>query len=783
MDLVRELDNAKKESARLREENDRLRALLGMPRADEPPLEAPIEATLFPTREALPEVDVHSPMASKVALLRSLFRARDDVYALRWASTRTDKAGYSPDLAGGWAGRGGPRSYLPLTDEVIEEHLVGAKTVGVYPLLKGDTCWFLACDFDGPAWALDALAYVASCRDEGIPAVLERSRSGNGGHAWIFFSGSVPAVSARRLGTYLLRSTMARRAEVDLESYDRLFPSQDFVPKGSFGNLIALPLQGKCREQGNTEFLDPTSLEPWPDQWVFLSRVQRVSPETVEAFVGSLSDIPTGSGAASWKTKAPVPEPPAPAPIRCSIGATIALERAGLPPSLLSSIKHLASLHNPVFYERQRLRLSTYRTPRFVRCYQEDLSHLYLPRGLLDDLRAVVRAAGSTLVVTDLRPVTPSLSLSFRGKLSELQEDAVSTIIKEDHGVLVAPPGTGKTVMGCALIASRNVPTLILVHRKPLMEQWRAQLAAAMGLSAKEIGEIGSGKDRRTGIVDVAMIQSLVRRADLESLFATYGLVVVDECHHVPAFSVESCLRRASARYFLGMTATPYRRDGLQDIITMQCGAIRSRISPSQTGARSELALELRVRQTAFTFMGSEEASIQEVFRAVVEDAPRTELVVRDVVAALTTGRRCLVLSQWKEHVERIARYLREAGKEPHVLEGGMGNRARAAILEAVASAPPEENLVVVATGQYLGEGFDCPQLDTLFLTFPVAFKGKLVQYTGRLMRTHEGKDRVTVYDYADSGVPVLNAMLQKRLRAYKALGFTTRPSGRIKSA
>src|SRR5712691_8045481 len=192
-----------------------------------------------------------------------------------------------------------------------------------------------------PPWALDALAYVATCRDEGIPAVLERSRSGNGGHAWIFFSGSVPAVSARRLGTYLLRSTMARRAEVDLESYDRLFPSQDFVPKGSFGNLIALPLQGESRDQENTEFFDPSSLEPWPDQWAFLSRVQRLSPETVEAFVGSLGDIPTGSGAASWTTKAPVREPPAPARVRCSFGATIALERAGLPPSLLSSIKHL----------------------------------------------------------------------------------------------------------------------------------------------------------------------------------------------------------------------------------------------------------------------------------------------------------------------------------------------------------------------------------------------------------------------------------------------------------
>lgn len=266
--------------------------------------------------------------------------------------------------------------------------------------------------------------------------------------------------------------------------------------------------------------------------------------------------------------------------------------------------------------------------------------------------------------------------------------------------------------------------------------------------------------------------ESLSRRADLKALFETYGFVVVDECHHVPAFSVESCLRRAPVRHILGLTATPYRRDGLQDIITMQCGPVRHRISPKETEARAELALDLRVRETTFSFTGDEDASIQEVFRALVEDVPRTELVARDVVAALAGGRRCLVLSQWKEHVERIAQCLREAGKKPFVLEGGLGKKARKAILDAVDSAGPEDDLVVVATGQYLGEGFDCPQLDTLFLAFPVAFKGKLVQYTGRLMRTHEGKDRVSVYDFADSDVPVLKAMLQKRLRTYSALGF-----------
>ncbi len=532
-DPGRELEEARGEAARLREENERLRALLGMPGATEPPGQPLTEATLFPTVEPLPRVDARSPVAAKVGLVRALFRGTEDVYAARWTSKRTGKAGYSPAVAGGWSKARRSREYLPLTDEVIEDHLLGSKAIGVYPLVKGDACWFLACDFDGPGWALDALAYLASCRDEGIPAALERSRSGSGAHAWIFFSGPVPAVSARRLGTHLLRSTMARRGEMDLESYDRLFPSQDFLPRGSFGNLIALPLQGKSRERGNTEFLDPATLEPWPDQWAFLSGVQRVSPETLRAFVDSMEPVLAGSDVAISKPKVSVTERPPPARIACVLRAMLSVDKAGIPPSLLSSIKHLASLHNPMFYERQRLRLSTYKTPRFIKCYEEDLGHVHVPRGLVESLRAVVRAAGSALVVTDHRPVPPSLSLSFRGALSDLQADAVTAMAKEEHGVLVAPPGTGKTVMGCAVIGARNVPSLVLVHRKPLLEQWRAQLGATLGLSTKEIGEIGSGRDRRTEVVDVAMIQSLSRRADLEELFATYGLVVVDECHHV----------------------------------------------------------------------------------------------------------------------------------------------------------------------------------------------------------------------------------------------------------
>lgn len=328
--------------------------------------------------------------------------------------------------------------------------------------------------------------------------------------------------------------------------------------------------------------------------------------------------------------------------------------------------------------------------------------------------------------------------------------------------------------MGCALIAERNLPALVLVHREPLLNQWRTQLAEGLGLPVEEIGFLGRGKDKRTGTVDVAMIQSL-RTADLDSIFSPYGFLVIDECHHIPAVSFEACIKRAPLQFILGLTATPYRKDGLEDLITMQCGPIRHEIvrNPGDPG---ELQLELHVRNTALALERSEERSIQEIFRGLVDDRDRSRAVIEDIMRALSYRRRCLVLSQWKEHVETMVELLREQGVEPIALEGGMGKRKREERLQRIADVPTDENLVIVSTGQYIGEGFDCPQLDTLFLAFPAAFKGKLVQYTGRILRAHPGKQKAIVYDYVDSGVPVLKAMFAKRLRAYRSLGFHMRP-------
>jgi hypothetical protein len=584
-DLQHRLEETSREVERLRAENERLRTLLALAQHT--------QAVLAPTTHA-PLAAAPLSASEKVALVRRVFRGREDVYAVRWENARTGRSGYDPAVAGGWS-RNGANAYLPLSDEAIERHLRGHESIGVYPLLTDDSCWFLACDLDGGTWQLDALALLDACGELGVPAALERSRSGSGAHIWVFFAEAVAASAARRLGAVLLREAMSRRAELDLTSYDRLFPSQDFLPAKGFGNLIALPLQGRCRAGDTSVFLDPARLEPWPDQWAFLSSLERVLRDQVERLLDAHEDVAFGAQALSARRVARRDEH-LPVKVNSTIGAGIAIARAELPPSLLAELKHLASLHNPLFYERQRLRLSTHQTPRLIRCYDEDLTHLCLPRGLLAQVGEAVAEAGSRLVVDDRRPVHPHLPLEFHGELTPLQQGAVAAMLAHDDGVLVAPPGTGKTVIACALIAARKQPTLVLAHSKPLLEQWRSQLQALLGLPSKQIGQLGGGRRKRTGIVDLAMIQSLKTADDLEALFSDYGLVVVDECHHLPAVSFETAVRRAPVRHFLGLTATPYRRDGLQEIVTMQCGPIRHRIAQSG-GPAGEIELELAVRE------------------------------------------------------------------------------------------------------------------------------------------------------------------------------------------
>ncbi len=787
-----EIRELRRELERLREENATLRARLAQVEADPAPRLpqqrlAPIaawEAELFPESAATGEgrsLDARSAPSEKIALFRTLFAGREDVYAVRWENARTGKAGWSPAVVGGWANARQPgREHLRLTDAVLEAHLTGTTHIGVYPLLRDDTCRLLACDFDGPTWPLDAAAYADAARDAGIPVAIERSRSGNGAHAWIFFTGPVPAAAARRVGAYLLREAMTIRAELDLASYDRLFPAQDFMPAGSFGNLIALPLQGTCRRRGTTVFLEPGTQEPAADQWAFLSLVGRCSPASMLSLADAVRLVPAGPDERTYR--APRGRPAIPPPvIDAETGPMLSIDRSGLPPALLAALKHLASIHNPAYYEKERLRLSTWKTPRFLRCYGETIDRLLLPRGLREAAGAVVAEAGSQLRVQDAPEARPAIAVHLHATLSAVQSGAFEALLPHRLGVMVAPPGSGKTVVACGVIAARAVPTLVIVDRQPLVEQWRDRLSAHLGIDRKRIGVIGGGRHRPGGVIDVAMVQTLARKDDLAELTSAYGLVVVDECHHVPATTFERAVKEIAAPSWLGLTATPYRRDGLEGLITMYCGPIRHRAGSGGKDADG-FARILVVHPTphvagpaGFDDDGTVQPSIQSVFRGLVDDAERTRQVCDDVTAAARQGRNCLVLSQWTGHVASLACALRADGIEVSVLQGGMGKKARGLVMGSLEGLRPGGGAVVVATGSFLGEGFDCAALDTLFLTFPISFRGRLVQYVGRVLRPMAGKTRVEVHDYVDAGVPVLARMHGRRLPAYASLGFDLR--------
>lgn len=765
------LEKPSQEIERLRRENAELRARLGFSTAaDAEPTIQTHELELPILGEGLLAIDNQASVLDKIKLFRMLFRAREDVYATLSINGQTGQKRYFPACKGPWSlKKNEPKKYLPLTDQVIHDHLSGKSTIGIYPLLNDNACLFLACDFDKAGWLLDALAYLEVCKRYNVPAYLERSRSGNGGHVWIFFFSAVSSAFARQLGMRLLRETMDSRGDLDMGSYDRFFPNQDFIPKGGFGNLIALPLQKNCRVLGNTEFLDTSSSEmrPWPDQWAFLSRVRRIAPAQLDALLEAVPPPTVGLSAGARPTAAILARHPAPEGIRCALGGVISVEKSGVPPWLVSQIKHLASLHNPEFHKREKMRFSTYQTPRFIRCYDEDFNHLHLPRGLFAQIEESAKNAGSRLVIVDQRPTPEKLALSFQGSLRPEQEKAVAALLAHDMGVLVAPPGAGKTVMGCAAIAKRNVPTLVLADRKPLLEQWRSQLMRFLGLASKDMGQVGGGRNSQRGVVDLAMIQSLARREDLDTFFASYGFIIVDECHHIPAVEFQGCIKKAPVRYFLGLTATPYRRDGLQEIISMQCGPIRHEMGKSG----GSLPLNLIVRETAFGYLEDDNQHIQEVFKKLAQDEMRNGMITQDVLAAVANGRRCLILGQRKDHCAALAAALSGKGAEPFMLTGLQGKKQRTALLKAIQGTPADKPLVVVATGQYLGEGFDCPQMDALFMASPSSFKGRLVQYVGRVLREHPGKTNALVYDYVDSQVGVLKSMYYRRLKAYKTLG------------
>ena len=738
--------------------------------------------------------------AEKVKLFRTLFKGREDVFPTRFVSKKTGQPGYAPACANKFV-HGVcelPRvkcsdcpnqAFIPVDDQVVLDHLRGRHVMGVYPLLEDESCWFLAIDFDKACWQEDVTAFVETCRAVAIPVAIERSRSGNGAHAWFFFAAPVAASVARKMGCYLITETMTRRHQLSMHSYDRLFPNQDTMPRGGFGNLIALPLQHQPRKQGNSVFMDE-GFQPYANQWAFLASMPRMATSVVDALAREatrrgqvigvrLAEPADGEEATPWarppsgrSRRVPIPGP-LPREVRAVLAQRLFVDKADLPSPLLNQIKRLAAFQNPEFYRKQSMRLSTAITPRVIACAEELPKHIALPRGCRDDLEELLQQHGVILAVDDQRYEGEPVQLTFQGELTATQEQAARALLQHDIGVFVAPPGIGKTVLGTYLVAKRARSTLVLVHRRPLLDQWVAQLAMFLGIEEKEIGQVGGGKRKANGRLDVAMLQSLVREGQVNDLVAAYGHVIVDECHHVPAVSFERVLSEVKARYVVGLTATPQRRDGHHPIIKMQLGPVRFAVDPKSQAARRPFEHRMIVRETGFRLDSARaNAGIQEIYRALAEDEARNRLILDDVIGALEEGRSPILLTERRDHVEYFAERLRGFARHVVVLRGGMGVKERRRLGARLAEIPDAEERLVLATGRYVGEGFDDARLDTLFLAMPISWKGTLIQYTGRLHRLHPNKTEVRIFDYVDREVPVLMRMFEKRLRTYRAIGY-----------
>ena len=759
----------------------------------------------------MPTVTNQSSQDEKIILFRSLFRGRDDIYPRRFESLKTGKQGYQPVCQNEWV-RGicekpkircedcGHREFLPVTDLVVRNHLQGFDpldragrnfTIGVYPMLPDETCWFLAADFDKASWQEDVRTFLGTCSLFNVPASIERSRSGNGGHVWIFFAEPVPATLARQMGTFLLSQTMERRPEIGLDSYDRFFPSQDTLPKGGFGNLIALPLQKKPRENGNSVFVDEHFV-PYEDQWAFLATLSRMTQADVQTVVrnaekqdellGIRLPVTDEDGDHPWaappsrKHKDPPVVGPLPEQIELVIGNQIYIPKADLTPSLRNRLIRLAAFQNPDFYQAQGMRLSTYGKPRIISCCEDFPKYLGLPRGCMNELVALLESLQIKTNLTDERYAGTRLEVRFQGVLRDEQQQSADTLLQHETGILAASTAFGKTVVAAYLIAQRQVNTLVVVHRRQLLDQWIHALSQFLGISPKDIGQFGGGKHKPNGNLDVAMIQSLSQNGVVNDMVGNYSYLIVDECHHISAVSFEQVVRQSKAKYVTGLSATVTRKDGHQPIIFMQCGPVRYRVNDRDQADKRPFDHKVVVRPTKFQLpphlQNIAAQSIQEVYSSLEKDDDRNQMIVDDVITAIQANRFPVLLTERREHLETLAELLVKRVTHVFVVKGGMGKKQRKLLTDQIANLPAEQSRVILATGRYLGEGFDDERLDTLFLALPISWRGTLTQYAGRLHRLNATKKEVIIYDYADFEVPVLARMHGKRRASYKALGY-----------
>ena len=800
--LLAENKKLSEEVSLLRAENAVLKERLGISASQE-------ENTTAKEQQPVSSgVNKHSPPGEKIALFRSLFAGRTTVFARRWYGVTSGKSGYQPVCGNEWdeslcdkkkykCADCPNRKLMPLTDQDIYAHLEGKDkyardVVGVYPMLPDESCAFCCADFDDEGYEAAAQAVLSVCRENNVPAYLERSRSGEGAHIWIFFETPVPAKTVRQLVTGLLTHAMAQNSHVSFQSYDRILPNQDTLPAGGFGNLIALPLQGQARKNGNSVFVGDT-FEPYPDQWAFLSGVRKLNAETVDALIARLCR-PTELGALVSESDTAPWNPPKKHLASMDFGGSLTVVSANmlfipnekLTPQGRNALLRLASFKNPDFYRTQAMRMPVYNKPRVICCAEEQNGFLALPRGCLPALEELLSNSGAFYGIKNETNAGNDIPVTFNGMLREEQQPAAEALLRVNNGVLSATTAFGKTVLAAYLIGERKRNTLILVHTQALMEQWKKSLEQFLrfditppepqkGRGRKKkwspVGQLGAGKDTLHCVVDIAVMQSLISGNEVKPLVKDYGMVIVDECHHVSAVNFEAILKEVNARYVYGLTATPARQDGHHPIIFMQCGPIRYRVDAKEQAAKRDFTHFLVPRFTSFRKTFEQGTVITQIYTELANSDLRNGMIVSDVLQSLERGRSPIVLTERKAHAETLCEMLTGKCKNVILLTGAASAKEKRETLARLEQVPADEPLVVIATGKYVGEGFDYPRLDTLFLALPIAWQGKVAQYAGRLHRNYPDKKEVLIYDYADIHIPMLERMYQKRLKSYAAIG------------
>jgi len=755
----------------------------------------------------------YSQNHEKIDLFMSLFKGRTDVYAKKWQSKK-GSSGYSPVCLNEWipgicnkpkmkCSACGNQSYGTLNRSVVEKHLRGDYVIGVYPMNLDETCYFLAIDFDKEGWKQDIAIIRNICLEFEIPVAIERSQSGNGCHAWFFFEQKVRAAFARKFGTSLLTHSMDERHEISFKSYDRLFPNQDTMPDGGFGNLIALPLQKKARDKDNAVFINE-DFNPYPDQWQFLSNIQRLNEKNLTSLINKLAwgnDLGVlkeeTSESKPWKKQRAInlKAQDFPKTIKIIKSGMLYIEKTGLSQKALNTLKRYAAFKNPLFYKAQAMRKSTYGKERIISCSDDYKHHLALPIGCEYDIKSLFTENNVTLIQEDESNPGKVINVEFQGELRDEQQLALNALSAHENGVLAAATAFGKTVIGAKLISIKKVNTLVLVHRRQLLSQWRERLEQFLIIDEslheppkqrgrkKEqsiIGHMAAGKDRLSSIVDIAVMQSLNTRGDVKEVVKNYGMILVDECHHVPAVTFEQILKKACAKYIYGLTATPARSDGHHPIVFFYCGPVRFSVDAKKQAEKRPFDHYLIPRFTSFRSPPDEDGrqlSLQEIKNCLVSDEIRNQLIIDDVVECYEKGRKSLILTGRVGHVAELAKKLKDRISNVICLTGGMGDKKTAQVIGEINVIKETEPFVLIATGSYIGEGFDEARLDTLFLAMPIAWKGTLHQYAGRLHRQFKWKKDVRIYDYVDLHVKMLEKMYGKRLKGYASIGYKAKAS------